>query len=81
MAFDIQNNYFLIRIEDCAKYLSQEELDILQGLIKKVEINCPRPSEYLIISKGDKPKLFNTIKKLLEEFYGIKKTKDAEGKE
>ena len=70
MAFDIQDTYILIRIMDCAKHLSQEELDVLQGLIKKVEINLPRPSGYIVISKGDKPKLFNTTKKLLEEFYG-----------
>jgi len=72
MVFDINKDFFVAKIKDCAEVLNQKELDQLQGLIKKVEILKPSKSEYLVISKADTPRLFKTIKSLTEPFYGRK---------
>lgn len=80
MAFDMNNDFFVAQIKDCAEVLSQDDLDILQGLIKKVEIIKPRNPDYIVISKADTPKLFNIVKSLTEPFYGKKELKHGEKK-
>lgn len=71
MVFDINNDFFVSKIKDCAEVLSQEELDQLQGLIKKVEILKPSKSEYIVISKIDAPRLFNMLKEKKLEIWVI----------
>ncbi|MBE3122059.1 MAG: hypothetical protein IMZ58_07640 [Thermoplasmata archaeon] len=71
MVFDINNDFFVTKIKNCAEMLSQDELDQLQGLIKKVEILKPSKSEYIVISKIDNPRLFNTIKEKKLEIWTI----------
>lgn len=69
MSFDQKRKYFLVRIDDCAKCLSDEEMDQIQGIINKVEILHPHQAEHIVISKEDAPKLFDTVKSIIKSFY------------
>ena len=73
MAFDNRSKYFIARIDDCAEILSQEELDVLQGLIKKVDINRPRPSGYIVLSKGQTPQLYKFVEGLFDDHANLEK--------
>ncbi len=75
MAFDLNREYFVSRIKDCAEVLSDEHFDTVQGLIKRMELQRPRNQEYIVISKADTPKLFDIVKNLTEPFYGKKELK------
>lgn len=74
MAFDTENNYFIARIDLCAKHLTQEELDQLQGLIKKVDIISKQEDEFIIVSQKERPKMFSAVKKMIDQFYQQKQT-------
>lgn len=69
MSFDQERRYFLVRIDDCAKCLSDEEMDQIQGIINKVELLHSHQPGHIVISKEDMPKLFDTVTSLIRMFY------------
>lgn len=80
MAFDSRSKYFIARIDDCAELLSQEELDTLQGLIKKVDISRPQPSGYIVLSKGETPRLYKFVGGLFEDHANLQKLNEKQSK-
>ena len=80
MAFDSRSKYFITRIDDCAELLSQEKLDTLQGLIKKVDINRPRPWGYIDLSKGETPQLYKFVEGLFEDHANLQKLNEGQSK-
>ena len=75
--YDEETKYFITRITDAVNYLTDDEFEIFQGLTKKVDINLPRPSGLIVVSKGDNKKLFNLVKYILENFDEQKERQDA----
>ena len=52
--FDIDDKYWVVDITACAEYLSDEEFETLQGLIKKVDILSNDSSQYYVVRyKGE----------------------------
>lgn len=80
MAIDVHSKYFIARIDDCAEILSTDELETLQGLIKKVDINRPQPAGYLVLSKGQTPQLYKFVKGLFEDHANLQKLSDEQPK-
>jgi hypothetical protein len=46
VAIDVNSKYFVVNIDNCAKTLSEHDLDVLQGLIKKVDMLSNNTEKY-----------------------------------
>jgi len=73
MAIDTINQHFVVNMLDAAKYLTDEEFETVQGLIKKVEILSKRDDEYAVIPKKQCPTLFSLMMELVNKTKGDKK--------
>jgi hypothetical protein len=54
MAIDVTSKYFVVNIDDCARTLSEQDLDQLQGLINKVDMLSNNVEKYhvYVLNKG-----------------------------
>jgi hypothetical protein len=58
VAIDVTSKYFVVNIDECAKTLSEQDLDQLQGMIKRVDMLSRNEDKYhvFVLSKGTKAK-------------------------
>ena len=64
MVIDTISQHFVVNMLDAANFLTDDEFETVQGLIKKVEILSKRNDEYVVISKKQCPTLFSSIKEV-----------------
>ena len=64
MAIDVVNVHFVVNIMEAAEQLTDEEFEMMQELIKKVDILSKDDEEYTVIPKKQCPTLFSFIKEL-----------------
>ena len=58
MAIDVTEKYFVVNIDECAKNLSLNDFETLQGMIKRVDMLSRNEDKYhvFVLSKGTKAK-------------------------
>jgi len=78
MAIDAISHYFVVNMLDAANFLTDDEFETVQGLIKKVEILSKRNDEYVVIPKKQCPTLFSSIKELIDKGNGDKNARHTD---
>ena len=77
MAIDAISHYFVVNMLDAANFLTDDEFETVQGLIKKVEILSKRNDEYVVIPKKQCPTLFSSMMELINKTDGDKNARSC----
>jgi len=69
---DVISQHFVVNMLDAAKFLTDDEFETVQGLIKKVDLLSERNEEYIVIPKKQCPTLFSSMLELIDNAHGGK---------